>query len=278
MATTESIKKELEKTRGKAPETIADRVRLYKNQISKALPSVLTPERFSRMVLTALTKTPKLQTCRPDTFVGAMLTAAQLGLEPNTPLGQAYLIPYKNNKKEIIECQFQIGYKGLIDLAYRSGEYQCIMAEVVYENDKFDFEYGLEPKLEHKPALADRGRAKWVYALYKLKNGGYSFKVMSIDDVVKYAKKYSKSYSDGPWQTNLEAMAKKTALKQLLKYAPMKTELAGAVTADGSVSTIDFSQEDENGAPLIVSDFEVENENENAAVAVDEETGEVLND
>lgn len=271
MATAESIKKELKKTRGKVPETIADWVRIYKGQISKALPSVLTPERFSRMVLTALTKTPKLQTCRPDTFVGAMLTAAQLGLEPNTPLGQAYLIPYKN------ECQFQIGYKGMIDLAYRSGEYQCIMAEVVYENDKFDFEYGLDPKLEHKPALSNRGAAKWVYALYKLKNGGYSFKVMSADDIIIYAKKYSKTYGNGPWQTDFEAMAKKTVLKQLLKYAPMKTELAGAVAADGSVSKIDFTQEDESGAPLIISDFEVDevdNENETEA---DEETGEVLN-
>lgn len=97
----------------------------------KALPSVITPERFTRMVLTALSSTPKLQTCTPQSFLGAMMQAAQLGVEPNTPLGQAYLIPYGN------VCQFQLGYKGLMDLAYRSGEVSSIQAHEVHENDTF---------------------------------------------------------------------------------------------------------------------------------------------
>ena len=88
-------------------------------QIKKALPSVLTPERFTRMVFTALSTNPQLQQCTPASFLGAMMQAAQLGVEPNTPIGQAYLIPYRNKGK--LECQFQIGYKGLIDLAYRAG-------------------------------------------------------------------------------------------------------------------------------------------------------------
>ena len=114
--------------------------------IKAALPSVMTPERFSRIALTAINGNPKLQEAcvkSPMTFLGALMTAAQLGLEPNTPLGQAYLIPYNNTRKvdgafvKVPEVQMQIGYKGLIELAYRSGEVTNIYAEVVYENDKY---------------------------------------------------------------------------------------------------------------------------------------------
>ena len=112
---------------------------------------MLTPERFTRMVLTALSKDNKLASCTPNSFLGAMMQAAQLGLEPNTPLGQAYLIPFKN--KGVLEVQFQIGFKGMIDLAYRSKEVTDISAQCVYENDEFEYELGLSPVLKHKPAL-----------------------------------------------------------------------------------------------------------------------------
>lgn len=92
--------------------SIADMIKAMKPEIEKALPKVITPERFTRMALSALNTTPKLQECSQMSFLGALMNAAQLGLEPNTPLGQAYLIPYKNHGK--LECQFQIGYKGLI--------------------------------------------------------------------------------------------------------------------------------------------------------------------
>ena len=91
-------------------------------QIEKALPSVITPERFTRIALTAYSRNEKLQECTAESFLGSMMQAAQLGVEPNTPLGQAYLIPYRN--KGVMEVQFQLGYRGMIDLAYRSGEVQ----------------------------------------------------------------------------------------------------------------------------------------------------------
>ena len=94
--------------------SIADMIRAMAPEIKNALPSVLTPERFTRMALSALNNTPQLRECTPMSFIAALLNAAQLGLEPNTPLGQAYLIPYKN--KGVLECQFQLGYKGLISL------------------------------------------------------------------------------------------------------------------------------------------------------------------
>lgn len=272
MATAEKIKNELQKNaanpaKKEMPKTIQGWVKAYEGQIAKALPSVLTPERFSRMVLTALSKTPKLAECTPASFVGSMLTAAQLGLEPNTPLGQAYLIPYKN------ECQFQIGYKGLLDLAYRSGEFKCIYAEMVYENDEFDFQLGLDAELKHKPALKERGKATWVYAVYKLKNDGYSFKVMSVDEVIAYANKYSKTFKNGPWQTDFEAMAKKTVLKQLLKYAPLKTEFARGIATDEKTAVIEIDTNNSDETPIITTtDFDV---SEDEVYDVDVETGEI---
>lgn len=217
--------------------TIKDYIRAMEGEIAKALPSVMTPERFTRITLSALSSNPDLQGTTPASFLGAMMTAAQLGLEPNTPLGQAYLIPYKN--KGTLECQFQLGYRGMIDLAYRSGEVQIIQAHIVYANDKFDFSFGIDPKLNHVPALGERGEATHVYAMFRTKDGGYGFDVMTIDDVRRHASKYSKSYSSSysPWNTNFEEMAKKTVLKRVLKYAPLKSDFARAVAADGSIKT-----------------------------------------
>lgn len=207
-------------------------------EIKKALPSVITPERFTRMVLSAISTSPKLAACTPKSFLGAMMSAAQLGLEPNTPLGQAYLIPYKN--KGVDEVQFQIGYKGLIDLAYRSGEVELVQAHIVYENDEFEHEYGLEPKLVHKPADKDRGEPIKVYAMFKTKSGGYGFEVMSMDAVRQHAEKYSQAYKSGytsPWKTNFEEMAKKTCLKRVLKYAPLKSDFVRGIVQDETIKT-----------------------------------------
>lgn len=212
-------------------------VKSMEGEIKKALPSVITPERFTRMVLSAMSVNPKLADCSPKSFLGAMMSAAQLGLEPNTPLGQAYLIPYKNHGNN--EVQFQIGYKGLIDLAYRSGEVELVQAQVVYENDFFECQYGLEPKLVHKPADEDRGTPIKVYALFKTKAGGYGFEVMSMDDVKKHAAKYSQAYgtSFSPWKTNFEEMAKKTVLKRVLKYAPLKSDFVREIAQDETIKT-----------------------------------------
>lgn len=232
--------------------TIKSYVKLYENQIARALPSVITPERFSRMVLTAITKTPKLSECTPESFIGAMLTAAQLGLEPNTPLGQAYLIPYGSN------CQFQIGYKGLLELAHRSGEIKTLEARCVYENDDFNIEYGLNPNLIHKPSFKDKGELIGIYAVYHLNNGGYSFEFMSKEEIEKHRNKYSKSYKnkDSAWETDFESMAKKTVIKRLIKYAPLKTEFVRAIAEDEQSKTIEFTEENE----LIVINEDEQNE------------------
>lgn len=215
--------------------TIPDMVKAMMPEIKKALPDVLTPERFTRIALSALNNTPALQKCTPMSFLAALMNAAQLGLEPNTPLGQAYLIPFKN--KGVMEAQFQIGYKGLIDLAYRNGQMQTIQAQAVYENDEFYYEYGLEPKLVHRPASFDRGELVCFYGLFRTVNGGYGFSVMSKNEMDVYARTYSKAFDSGfsPWKTNYEEMAKKTVIKQALKYAPIKTDFQRALSTDCSI-------------------------------------------
>lgn len=223
----------------KAPEktSMQQYIKSMEGEIKKALPSVLTPERFTRMVLSALSTNPKLGECSPRSFLAAMMAAAQLGLEPNTPLGQAYLLPYNN--KGNMEVQFQLGYKGLIDLAYRSGEVEIVQAHIVYEHDRFEFEYGLDPKLVHVPADTDRGDPIKVYAMFRTKSGGSGFDVMSMDEVRAHASKYSKAYgsSFSPWKTNFEEMAKKTVLKRVLKYAPLKSDFVRAASQDATVKT-----------------------------------------
>ena len=247
--------------------TMQSYIKSMEGEIKKALPSVLTPERFTRMVLSAISVNPKLGSCTPSSFLGAMMSAAQLGLEPNTPLGQAYILPYQN--KGVLEAQFQLGYKGLIDLAYRSGEVELVQAHIVYENDKFECEYGLEPKLTHVPADSDRGNAIKVYAMFKTKSGGYGFEVMSMDDVREHAKKYSKSYSSSysPWTTNFEEMAKKTVLKKCLKYAPLKSDFVRGIVQDGSIKN-EVAEDMYEVPDVVVEDADY--------TVVDTDTGEIV--
>lgn len=254
----------------KKPEqkTIQQYIKQMDGEIKKALPSVITPERFTRIVLSAISVNPKLGSCTPASFLGAMMTSAQLGLEVNTPLGQAYVLPYNNKGTQ--EAQFQLGYKGLIDLAYRSGEVESIQAHVVYENDDFTCEYGLEPKLVHKPADSNRGEPVKVYAVFKTKSGGFGFEVMSMEDVRIHAAKYSKAYNSAfsPWKTNFEEMAKKTVLKRVLKYAPLKSDFVRAAVQDEVVKTsISEDMYDVPNENVIDAEF---------AEIVDSETGEVV--
>ena len=144
MATTKDIKSKLavKKKEGISThnpyKTIQDLLKRMEPQIRKALPKHLEPERLARIALTEIRKNPKLLECSRESLLGAVMTAAQLGLEPGV-LGHAYLIPYWNNKTKSYEVQFQIGYKGLLDVVRRSGEITSISAHCVYENDEFEF-------------------------------------------------------------------------------------------------------------------------------------------
>jgi recombination protein RecT len=217
--------------------TIAEMIKVLGPEIKRALPSVMTPERFTRIALSALNTTPQLAACSQMSVLAALMNAAQLGLEPNTPLGQAYLIPYRNKGK--LECQFQIGYKGLIDLAFRNPMLQSLQARTVYENDEFSFSYGLNAELIHKPVLFDRGEIRCFYAIYTLKNGGIGFEIMSREDIDNYARRYSKAFDSeySPWKTNYEDMAQKTLIKRVLRLCPLRTDLQKAISMDESIKS-----------------------------------------
>ena len=245
----------------KPTQTMGQYIKAMQGEIKKALPSTISPERFTRVVLSAISQNPQLAECSPKSFLAAMMTTAQLGLEPNTPMGSAYIIPYKN--KGQLEAQYQLGYKGMLTLAYRSGDIVSIQAHVVYSNDTFECEYGLEPKLRHIPADGDRGEPTKVYAAFKTKSGGFAFEIMSMDEVRKHAERFSKTYKSGfsPWQTNFEEMAKKTVLKKVLKYAPMSAEMQQAFSTDETVK--ETISEDMYIEPnVIVADETEENKND----------------
>ncbi|MBS5405957.1 recombinase RecT [Enterocloster sp.] len=225
--------------------TIVDMVKALEPEIRRALPAVITPERFTRMALSAINNTPELADCTPMSFIAALMNAAQLGMEPNTPLGQAYLIPYRN--KGTLECQFQLGYKGLIDLAYRTGQIQIIQAQAVREYDYFEYQYGLDSSLVHKPGHEERGQITFIYGLFKLSNGGFGFEVSNKAEMDAFAARYSKSFGSkySPWTEDFESMAKKTVIKRALKYAPISSDFQKALSLDETVKSglsVDMSE------------------------------------
>lgn len=212
--------------------TVGQLIENMKPQIARALPKHMDPDRMARIALTVLRQTPALARCTPESFLGALMTASQLGLEPG-PLGEAYLVPYGTT------ATFIPGYRGLIKLAWQSGQLRNIDAHVVYDGDDFDYEYGLNPFLRHKPTRGEAGRASEVYAVATLLNGGSAFVVMSISQV-EAIRKRSKSGNNGPWVSDWEAMAKKTAIKQLIRFLPLSVELQTLNTAvhlDGTART-----------------------------------------
>ncbi|MBN6887766.1 recombination protein RecT [Cytobacillus horneckiae] len=226
-------------------------------EIQRALPKHMDADRIARIALTAVRTTPKLLDCDQTSFLAAIMQSAQLGVEPNTGLGQAYLIPYGK------QVQFQLGYKGLIDLAVRSGQYKAIYAHEVYENDVFDHSYGLNKDLIHKPSAIPKGDPKGYYAVYHLQNGGYDFVYWTRERIDQHANKFSQAVQKGwtsPWKTNYDAMAKKTVLKEVLKYAPKSIELQKSVEADSTIKN-EFSND--MSEIIDITDYSVEEENQN---------------
>lgn len=231
-----------EKAEGESKEgkTVFQLVEKMKPEIERALPEHVGLERFTRIALTAIRTTPELKKANGLSFIGAMMQAAQLGLEPNTPLGQCYIIPRK--RKGTWEAQFQMGYKGYVNLAWQSGMVSELEYDKVCENDEFRFSKGLDGEFYHKPNLKeDRGEAYAYYAYIKTKSGGFISVIMSKNEVKKHAEKYSDSYGSqySPWQNQFDIMAYKTCLRQLIdKKAPKTSDrklLETAVTADYSV-------------------------------------------
>lgn len=209
------------------PPTLAQQIERMRPEIARALPKHMDADRMARIALTTLRKTPKLANCSPESFLGALMTCSQLGVEPGAT-GEAYLVPFGR------ECTFVLGYKGMAKLFWQSPMAKSLDAQVVYENDQFDYEYGLTPHLRHKPVLGDRGKAVAYYAVATTVSGGSAFVVLSPQDVEKH-RKFSKQSGSGPWKDHYDAMAKKTCVRELFKLLPVSVELAQAVAQDGTI-------------------------------------------
>jgi recombination protein RecT len=221
------------------PTTIHGFLEAYKGEIARALPRHMTADRMARIALTECRKNPALMKCDPATLFGAVIQCAQLGLEPGGALGHAYLIPFENRKRGTMDAQFIIGYRGMLDLARRSGQIVSISAREVREKDKFAYRYGTDEFIEHVPAGGERGELTHVYAVARLKDGGVQFEVLTRAEIerirdasqgYKMAVKFNRT--DSPWVTHFTEMAKKTAIRRLFKYLPVSIELQRAVALD----------------------------------------------
>jgi recombination protein RecT len=260
MATNQSLKNQLANKANKeaAPpspaQTIAAYLKKMGPEIEKALPKHMDADRMARIALTTIRTNPKLLECSVPSLLGAVMQAAQLGLEPGL-IGHCYLVPFKNGKTGQTDVQFIIGYKGMIDLARRSGNIESIYAHAVYSNDTFEYEYGLHPKLVHKPAMTERGEFIGAYAVAHFKDGGYQFEFMPKEEIEKRRKR-SKAANAGPWVTDYEEMAKKTVIRHMWKYLPISIEIQQQAAQDGVVRK-DITSEPEHVEYIEGEAFEV---------------------
>lgn len=231
----------------KPKEQIAYLLESKRGEIAKMMPAKLNPDRLLKVAQIAATTTPALLKCDVASLVGAIGQCAQMGLEPNTVLGHAYLVPFNTKRKDadgnerwVNSVQVIVGYKGLIDLARRSGQIESISARDVCANDKFELVYGINEKLEHTPAMGDRGEVIGFYAIAKLKDGGHAIEWMSKHQIERVrdgsqgwqqAIKYKKT-DIHPWSAHFVEMGRKTVIRRLAKYLPLSVEFQQAAQLD----------------------------------------------
>lgn len=212
------------------PPSLAQLITRQRDQVALALPTHLkdNADAFVRAAITVCKQTPGLAKCDPLTIIGGLMTASSLGLELG-PLQLAYLIPYGN------QAQLQIGYRGFIELGYRSGMLKDITAEAVHDNDQFTFDRANGDIAHTWDLRGDRGASYAYYAIANLKDGGRAFVVLSRAEVDKFRLR-SKQPNGSAWKNDYDAMAKKTAVRRLEPYLPKSSELSKAFNMDGAIS------------------------------------------
>lgn len=223
-------------------DTIAQRIAKQRDQLALALPRLMDPDRFARVLVTECKANVKLLGCEPTSLMAAVMTAAQCGLEPG-PLGHCYLVPFNNNKgtrdkpQWVKEVQFIIGYKGIIDMARRSGKVSSLYAEVVYEGDEFDYQLGLHRDLTHRRSpQAKRDHITHAYAVAHYVDGGFDFIVIDeLEIEARRMRSQTGKKNEGPWATDRPSMARKSAVRAFAPFLPLTIEIASALQADERV-------------------------------------------
>ncbi len=206
-----------------------------KGEIAKILNNMLAPDKLFMVAMTHIRKNPILAQCDRDSFVNAIVESAQLGLDLNPAYGYAYLVPRRKNGKLYVE--FQPGYRGLIELANRSGKVADIYAQIVYSNEYCDIKYGLNPDIDHKPkSPSERGEIVGAYAVARLTSGVKRFEYLWKEEIEKIKKKSDSLKGDkreySPWNTSEEEMIKKTAVRRLGKWLPLSPQMTKASVED----------------------------------------------
>jgi len=252
MGTPEAIKEQLAQKASYQQDKPSSFGEQFKNYLARIAPSVKTvlpkqfdSERFLRIALSEVRRNPQLSQCSIESLGGAIMQSAILGLEPGLH-GYAYLVPRWNSRTGRLDAEFQIGYKGYIDLAHRTGKVAFITAEIVYEDDYFDFQYGSNQKLTHKPNIesdkyGNPEYARKYYAYIKFKDGSEQFKVITREQALRHAKRFTASKNKegeliGPWKTDFDAMALKTAIKLLFKTVQVSTEFQKQIAKDETIA------------------------------------------
>ncbi|MBO0743603.1 MAG: recombinase RecT [Candidatus Dormibacteraeota bacterium] len=205
---------------------------MMKPEIQRALPRGLDADRIARLAYTVVKRNPKLARATPSSFAGALLTAAALGLEPGVD-NQAHLVPYEDHRKNIVECQLVIGYEGFAKLFNQHPRARTLDAQVVYAADKFDFAYGTNGFLTHRPALVDdedRGQIVAYYAIAKMTNGAEKFLVLTPGQVRRL--RQGRVGPKGDIADPEHWMERKTVVRQLIKMLPKSTRMAEALEVD----------------------------------------------
>lgn len=217
------------------PDPAGDLLASMEDEFRKCLPEVLPWDTFARVALTGFRKTPNLVECHRPSLLGALMECARLGLAPCTE--QAHLVPFLNRREERLECQLIIGYEGYIQLMYRSGQIEQVVAEIVYENDEWEYTLGDGGRFWHRPNIAvspeERGKALFAYSYATLVGGGRT-RVATVPrwEAEQLAAKYGGA--NRPWRTHFEAMWLKTPLRRIQRFAPKSAELRRAYAVDGT--------------------------------------------
>ncbi len=200
-------------------------------KLSRVLPRGLTPGRMIQQALTLAARNPELLKCSQLSILLGMIQSGELGLELSGPLGHAYLVPRWSKQKKCMEATFQVGYRGLIELAFRSGKVSAFPLRVVYEHDYFAMEFGSNQQIKHRPDPGERGPAVGYYAVCQFRDGGVDFEYMSLAEMVAHRNKYAAA-ERGPWVTDFDQMALKTVARRLCKRLPLSVEVVTAANLD----------------------------------------------
>jgi len=206
----------------------------FRAAVAKALPKHLSPDRFLRIAITTITRTPKLLECDKASVFNCLLTLSQLGLEPDGR--RAHLIPFGNRRRGTLECQLIIDYKGLVELIMRNPAIANVHSDIVCENDVFVYNLGIIEKHIidfRKP----RGEPYAAYTIFRFRDGPPKCEVMSRDEI-EAVRRCSNNPDAGPWKTHWAEMAKKTTLRRGAKTIPFPAEIFDALEAEDTAAQV----------------------------------------